>query len=80
MKDLGAPDAKLAEVAQSRSGPKRRFGPPGDTSTPLVQVENTHNRAGGIVFPQDEAVLICAAARRLGIASYLDGARLWNVA
>ncbi|HEV2220230.1 MAG TPA: beta-eliminating lyase-related protein, partial [Casimicrobiaceae bacterium] len=46
----------------------------------LVQVENTHNRAGGIVFPQDEAVLICAAARRLGIASYLDGARLWNVA
>ena len=48
--------------------------------TTLVQVENTHNRAGGIVFPQDEAVRICAAARKLSIASYLDGARLWNVA
>jgi threonine aldolase len=48
--------------------------------TTLVQVENTHNRAGGIIFPQDEAVGICAGARKLGIASYLDGARLWNVA
>ena len=48
--------------------------------TTLVEVENTHNRAGGVVFPQDEAVRICAVARQLGIASYLDGARLWNVA
>jgi len=48
--------------------------------TTLVEVENTHNRAGGVVFPQDEAVRICAGARKLGIASYLDGARLWNVA
>ena len=48
--------------------------------TTLVEVENTHNRAGGVVFPQDEAVRICASARKLGIASYLDGARLWNVA
>ena len=48
--------------------------------TTLVHVENTHNRAGGVIFPQDEAVRICASARKLGIASYLDGARLWNVA
>jgi threonine aldolase len=48
--------------------------------TTLVEIENTHNRAGGVVFPQDEAVRICAGARKLGIASYLDGARLWNVA
>lgn len=48
--------------------------------TTLVQIENTHNRAGGIVFPQPEAVRICATARRLGIASFLDGARLWNAA
>ncbi|MBU6483435.1 MAG: aminotransferase class I/II-fold pyridoxal phosphate-dependent enzyme, partial [Betaproteobacteria bacterium] len=32
--------------------------------TTLVQVENTHNRAGGVVFPQDEAVRICAMARQ----------------
>ena len=47
--------------------------------TTLVEVENTHNRAGGVVFPQDEAVRICASARELGIARYLDGARRWNV-
>ena len=48
--------------------------------TTLVQIENTHNRGGGVVFPQDEVLRICAAARRRGIASFLDGARLWNAA
>jgi threonine aldolase len=48
--------------------------------TTLVAVENTHNRGGGVVFPQEDAVAICAAARDLGMASYLDGARLFNVA
>lgn len=46
--------------------------------TALVAVENTHNLGGGIVFPQADAVAICAAAREAGIASYLDGARLFN--
>ncbi|HWN85082.1 MAG TPA: threonine aldolase family protein, partial [Vicinamibacterales bacterium] len=49
-------------------------------ATTLVEIENTHNRAGGVVFPQDEAVRVCAAAREHGMASYLDGARLWNAA
>ncbi len=48
--------------------------------TTLVEIENTHNRAGGVIFPQDEAVRICAAARAHDVASYLDGARLWNAA
>jgi len=48
--------------------------------TTLVEIENTHNRGGGVVFPQDEAVRICAAARERGLASFLDGARLWNAA
>ena len=48
--------------------------------TTLVEIENTHNRAGGVIFPQDEVERICAAAREHDIASYLDGARLWNVA
>jgi threonine aldolase len=48
--------------------------------TTLVEVENTHNRAGGVVFRNDEAVRVCEAARELDIASYLDGARLWNAA
>ena len=48
--------------------------------TTLVQVENTHNRAGGIVIDQEEAIRICAAARERRITSFLDGARLWNAA
>jgi threonine aldolase len=46
--------------------------------TTVVEIENTHNRSGGVVFPQDEAERICAIAREHGIATYLDGARLWN--
>jgi threonine aldolase len=45
-----------------------------------VEVENTHNRAGGVIFPQEEAERIGAAARRHDIATFLDGARLWNAA
>jgi threonine aldolase len=48
-------------------------------STTVVAVENTHNRAGGIILPQAEVLRICAAARELGLATFLDGARLWNV-
>ena len=48
--------------------------------TGLVSIENTHNRGGGVVFPQADVIAICAAARKLGVASYLDGARLFNAA
>jgi threonine aldolase len=59
------------------------YKPPGHIVFPpttLVAIENTHNRGGGVVFPQAEAVAICEAARELGLASYLDGARLFNTA
>ena len=45
----------------------------------VVAVENTHNRAGGIIVPQAELLRICETARELGLATFLDGARLWNV-
>ena len=48
--------------------------------TTLVEIENTHNRGGGVVFPQDEVVRICEAARERGVSCFLDGARLWNAA
>jgi threonine aldolase len=57
--------------------------PPGHIVLPptgLVAIENTHNLGGGLVFPQNAAVAICEAARAVGIASYLDGARLFNAA
>lgn len=48
--------------------------------TSLVAIENTHNRCGGLVFPQEDAGAIGRAARELGIRTYLDGARLFNAA
>jgi threonine aldolase len=48
--------------------------------TTLVEVENTHNRAGGIVVPPDLTAALCAVATEAGVATYLDGARLWNAA
>ena len=47
-------------------------------TTTLVSVENTHNRGGGRVVPQDRVVAIAEAAKRRGLAVHLDGARLWN--
>jgi threonine aldolase len=48
--------------------------------TTLVAIENTHNRGGGVVFPQAQAIAVCGAAHELGARAYLDGARLFNVA
>jgi len=46
--------------------------------TSLVCVENTHNRAGGRVFPQANVERIAKLARERGLGLHLDGARLWN--
>jgi threonine aldolase len=44
----------------------------------LLCLENTHNRAGGTVFPLAELKKISALCRERAIALHLDGARLWN--
>ena len=46
--------------------------------TRVLAFENTHNFAGGRVFPLDALRDACAAARELGLLLHLDGARLWN--
>ncbi len=48
--------------------------------TTLIDVENTHNRAGGVVWSVTETLAVTAVARDLGIATFLDGARVWNAA
>lgn len=65
-----------ADVARATKPAGHVVQPP----TSLVVVENTHNRGGGVVFPQAEIVAIGAAARERGLGLYLDGARLFNVA
>ena len=44
----------------------------------LLCLENTHNVAGGRIFPLKEFAAVAAEARRLGLMVHLDGARLFN--
>jgi threonine aldolase len=44
----------------------------------LVVIENTHNRSGGRIFPQQDVLAIAEAARGKDLRLHLDGARLWN--
>jgi threonine aldolase len=46
----------------------------------LLWVENSHNRAGGTIFPMDEIQRLRQLADRHKLAFHLDGARIWNVA
>jgi threonine aldolase len=46
----------------------------------LVALENTHNRAGGRVFPQPHVEANAELARAAGLLVHLDGARIWNAA
>ncbi|HZK75826.1 MAG TPA: GntG family PLP-dependent aldolase [Candidatus Kapabacteria bacterium] len=46
--------------------------------TRLIAIENTHNRAGGTVYPMERIREIAALAKKHGILMHLDGARLWN--
>ena len=46
--------------------------------TGLVSLENTHNMAGGTVYPQAMADEVCDGAHDAGIAVHLDGARIFN--
>lgn len=46
--------------------------------TRIIAMENTHNRAGGSVYPFEEMKRVKALAARHGVSVHLDGARLWN--
>ncbi len=48
--------------------------------TGLVALENTHNMAGGTVYPQGVADEICDGAHDAGLPVHLDGARIFNAA
>lgn len=48
--------------------------------TGLIWLENTHNRAGGTIFPLEVMVDVGEKARARAIPVHLDGARLWNAA
>jgi len=47
-------------------------------TTKVIALENTHNRAGGIVFPLERIREIASLAEEYGLVMHLDGARLMN--
>jgi threonine aldolase len=62
----------LSESAPSMKGADQRVA--------VVSLENTHNNAGGRVWPLDELDDVASTARELELAVHLDGARLLNAA
>jgi threonine aldolase len=54
--------------------------PEGDVfpRTRLVSIENTANKAGGVVYTPDRMHAIVEVARHHDLYTHLDGARLWN--
>jgi threonine aldolase len=44
----------------------------------LLCLENTHNTAGGKVFPLEDFAAVAETAKELGLKVHLDGARLFN--
>lgn len=64
------------EQIQKQIRPKIYYVSP----TRLIALENTHNMAGGTIFPQAEAENICSCAHEAGLPVHLDGARIFNAA
>ncbi len=48
--------------------------------TRVVAIENSHNMGGGVVWKRDTVAEVTRAAHSLGMATHLDGARIWNAA
>ena len=45
-----------------------------------MEIENTHNMAGGTVYPQDVIDDICNRAHERALKVHMDGARVFNAA
>jgi threonine aldolase len=59
---------------------KRELRPLGPHWAPtgLIAIENTHNMAGGTVYPLRAIREICAGAHERGLKVHMDGARVFN--
>ena len=51
-----------------------------DSQTALVCLENTHNMAGGMVYPTATVEDICEHAHAANLKVHMDGARIFNAA
>lgn len=65
-------------ITADQVAPLLRAGSDHNPRTAVVAIENTHNSAGGRVFPIDEARAIAKVCRDSDVAVHLDGARIFN--
>ena len=92
LSELGGPAAHSGLLTIGLVGTKGRFSPDQVVSeirdrtsvhvapTRIVAVENTHNSAGGMVWPLEELDAMVATCREHDLRVHLDGARLVNAA
>ncbi|HEV8384672.1 MAG TPA: GntG family PLP-dependent aldolase, partial [Candidatus Acidoferrales bacterium] len=74
---VSAPDGILSwELIE----PLLQIKHPHKADTGLIELENTHNVAGGSVYPTKSVEDICDHAHELGLRVHLDGARIFNAA
>lgn len=53
---------------------------PHAADTGCIELENTHNMAGGTVYPPEVLRDVCGRAHGLGLRVHIDGARIFNAA
>jgi threonine aldolase len=63
-----------ADLKNAWRDPSNVHNPPSS----VVTIENTHNYAGGTVWPLDRILEVAEMARSLKLSMHLDGARIWN--
>ena len=92
LSELGGPAAHTGLLTIGLVGTHGRFSPEQVVAeirdrtsvhvapTQIVSVENTHNSAGGRVWPLEEIEAMVATCREHELAVHLDGARLVNAA
>ncbi|MDX1648447.1 MAG: GntG family PLP-dependent aldolase [Myxococcota bacterium] len=76
IRELGADGSYDADALRAALHPVEQHLAP----TTVAALENTHNAAGGVVFPFERQEGVAKAAREAGLALHLDGARLFNAA
>lgn len=46
--------------------------------TKVIEIENTHNRAGGTIWPIEKIISLKQTVKKYKLKFHLDGARIWN--
>src|SRR5271169_3112071 len=74
---LATPDGILT---WERIAPAISDGGAYHSKTGLIEIESTHNLAGGTVYPLETIADVCTRAHAAGLRVHLDGARIFNAA